>query len=133
MLTLVATAALSVAATSTQPFSCPSGDYCGSCPSGRANYDTIHLMLGSESLGLKQFHASFQEAVAIFKEYPGIHTDDTSYAHMTVQYLCCLNSTQLATVRRILLQRPFPKLEVRFGDVICRTASMIVKGECTVW
>lgn len=130
MLLLAAAAALSVTASLSPPFSCPSGDYCGSCPSGHANYDTIHLMLGSESPGLKQFHTSFREAVGIFKQYPGIRTDDVSDAHMTVQYLCCLSSTQLATVRRVLSQHhPFPKLQVRFEEVICRTASMIVKGE----
>ena len=44
---------------------------------------------------------------------------------MTVQYLCCLNATQMATVRRVVAAHPFPKLAVHFGEVICRTASFI--------
>ena len=44
---------------------------------------------------------------------------------MTVQYLCCLNATQMATVRRVVAAHPFPRLAVHFGEVICRTASFI--------
>ena len=44
---------------------------------------------------------------------------------MTVQYLCCLNATQMATVRHVVAAHPFPKLAVHFGEVICRTASFI--------
>jgi hypothetical protein len=110
-------------------FSCPSGHYCGSCPDGSANFDTIHLMLGDRTPGLKQFHASVRAAVAMFQRFPGIRSNDVADTHMTVQYLCCLNSTQLGTVRRILRQHPFPKLAVRFGHVICRTASFIVQAD----
>jgi hypothetical protein len=67
-------------------FSCPSGGYCSACRAGHANYDTIHLMLGSDSAGLTQFHASAREAIAMFQQYPGIHTDDAADAHTTVQY-----------------------------------------------
>ena len=107
------------------PFSCPSGGYCGSCPAGYANWDTIHPMLFNTSPGLKQFHSSVAEAVAMFKQYPGIRTDDVADTHMSVQYLCCLNSTQMATVRHVVAAHPFPKLAVRFGEVICRTVSFI--------
>lgn len=110
-------------------FSCPSGNYCGSCSNGSANYDTIHLMLGSGSPGLRQFHASMREAVAMFQQFPGIRSTDVAYPHMTVQYLCCLNITQLATVRRVIERHPFPKLAVRFERVICRTASFIVEAD----
>ena len=101
------------------PFSCPSGGYCGSCPTGYANWDSIHPMLFNTSPGLKQFHSSVVEAVAMFKQYPGIRTDDVADTHMSVQYLCCLNSTQMATVRHVVAAHSFPKLAVRFGEVIC--------------
>ena len=61
----------------------------------------------------------------MFRHYPGIRSDDASDTHMSVQYLCCLNSTQMATVRKVVAALPFPKLRARFGDVICRTASFI--------
>ena len=131
------------------PFSCPSGGYCGSCPSGSGNWDSIHPMLLNSSPGLKQFHASVAAAVAMFRHFPGaqrgrpptrcwiwvsglrllraagIRTDDAKDTHMTVQYLCCLNATQMATVRRVVAAHPFPRLAVHFGEVICRTASFI--------
>jgi uncharacterized surface protein with fasciclin (FAS1) repeats len=107
------------------PVACPSGGYCGGCPAGFSNWDSIHLLLGNGSPGLKQLHTSVDEAVAIFRRYPGIRSDDASDTHMSVQYLCCLNSTQMATVRKVVATHPFPKLRALFGDVICRTASFI--------
>lgn len=103
-LLLAATAATSgtAVAPSPPPFSCPSGRYCGSCPAGYKNWDSIHLMLGNGSPGLKQFHANVDAAVATFRKYPGIHTDDAKDTHMSVQYLCCLNVTQMATTRKIV-------------------------------
>ena len=115
--------------TASNNFSCPSGNYCGSCNKTHANYDTIHLMIGNTTAGLQQFHRSVREAVDMFRSYPGVRTDDVADAHMTVQYLCCLDGEQLKTVRRVIAGRPFPKLEVRFERVICRTASFIVQAD----
>ena len=48
---------------------------------------------------------------------------------MTVQYLCCLNATQLKAARSVLAARTFPHLSVRFTRIICRTASFIVLAD----
>ena len=108
------------------PVACPSGGYCsGGCQAGYSNWDSIHLLLGNGSPGLKQLHSSVNEAVSVFRRFPGIRTDDASYTHMSVQYLCCLNATQIETVRRVVKRHPFPALHARYGDVVCRTASFI--------
>ena len=94
---LLALAAACSAAAPPPPFSCPSGGYCGSCPAGYKNWDSIHLLLADSSPGLKEFHKSVDEAVAMFRKYPGIHTDDAKDTHMSVQYLCarCLTTTDV--------------------------------------
>ena len=123
----VPAAARAAAVLSPPPFSCPSGGYCGSCPAGSLNWDSIHFMLLNTSPGLKQFHAAINDAVSMFRSFPGINSDDHADTHLTVQYLCCLNATQMATVRKVVAAHIplFPKLAVRFGEVICRTVSFI--------
>lgn len=123
----VVSATTSAAPPPPTPFSCDSGNYCPSCPTGNgSNWDSIHLMLGSAHPGLQQLHRSMAEAVSIFRAAgSGIRSDDVSYAHMTVQYVCCIDPAQLLKLEAIVAARPFPKLVVRFERVICRTSSFI--------
>jgi hypothetical protein len=127
---LVLLAASFSAATSSSPVTCPSGNYCGGCPTGQSNWDTIHLMLGDGSPGLQELHASMAEALEMLRAMgPGIRTDDVHDAHMTVQYLCCLTPSQAVTAAEVIARHPFPKLSVRFQAVVCRTASFIIRAD----
>ena len=112
------------------PIQCPSGNYCGGCAANASNWDTIHLMLGFDSVGLRQLHQSMAEAVSMFRAAgPGIRSDDVLYAHSTVQYLCCLTLEQLGIAAAVLAAHPLPRTPVRFEQVICETASFIALAD----
>ena len=110
---------------------CTSALYCpATCSDMPGNVSSYVLMAGSEhtlmgnTTGERQLHASVVRMVnAVEKDFGPVTNNMAGGLHLSFQYLCCYNRTELARIEAIMAAVRWEPVSVRFTRVVC-AASM---------
>ena len=111
----------------TPSFGCTRAEYCDACPN--ATREAV-AMAGSEaslmgnSTGERQLHASVVDMVAaVSRRWGPVANDVSEGLHLSFQYLCCYNNTELRRISKAMATVRWRPIPVRFSRVVC-AASM---------
>jgi hypothetical protein len=118
--------AMSIRGTTAVP-ECTSASYCPAICSGMpGNSSSYVAMAGSEhalmgnTTGERQLHASVVRMVAaVEKRFGPVQNDVAARLHLSFQYLCCYNRTELARIETIMAAVRWKPVRVRFTRVVC--------------
>ena len=109
-------------------FECTSASYCDPC----TNDTTQIQMSGStrslmgNSTGEKQLQLAVHHMVeTVNKRFGNVSNDVESHLHLSFQYLCCYNKTELQLIARALSTVRWQPVPVRFSRVVC-AADMVI-------
>ena len=119
-----------------QSWGCTSASYCPSTCSGLVptsdNASSYVPMTGSarplmgNSTGERQLHMSVVRMVdAVEARFGPVTNDVAEGLHLSFQYLCCYNRTELARIEAIMAAVRWEPVHVRFTRVVC-AASMVL-------
>lgn len=119
-----------------ESWGCTSASYCPSTCSGLAptsdNASSYLPLAGSErplmgnSTGERQLHASVVRMVnAVELRFGQVTNDVAEGLHLSFQYLCCYNRTELAHIEAIMAAVRWEPVRVRFTRIVC-AGSMVL-------
>ena len=88
------------------------------CPSGRSFKGVVYDVVDGNDAGLKPFHAVANKATSLLPSFGAIAVTPQSGYHMSLAYLCCLNSTEHTIVNQAIADncgKGWPTLDVQFA------------------
>ena len=117
-------------AVASDSFQCTRAEYCDATCDG--TNDTLIPMAGSltslmgNSSGERQLHASVVRMVrTVETQFGPVGNDVENGLHLSFQYLCCYNRTELEQIEAAMKTVRWQPIEVRFTRVVC-AASMVL-------
>ena len=112
-------------------FECTSAEYCpASCPAPALSaavpmVGSTRLLMGN-STGERQLHAAVTRMVgAVTQRFGNVTNDMSGGLHLSFQYLCCYNRTELARVEAAMASVAWEPVRVSFRRLVC-AASMVL-------
>ena len=106
---------------------CAAADYCNSpiCPNGTTQMSgTLHPLMG-KSVGEAQLKSSVQSAMDAVQKFGPLSNPSIDGLHLSFQYLCCYNKTELAGIARAIRSVKWEPIPVTFTQIVCSASEFV--------
>ena len=106
---------------------CEAAEYCNAatCPAGAITMaGTLHPLMGN-STGEQQLRASVRLAMKAVQLFGPLRNPSIGGLHLSFQYLCCYNQTELAGISRAIRAVKWEKVPVTFTRIVCAGSEFV--------
>ena len=113
---------------------CQSVNYCDkpTCPADTAQMSgTLHPLVGN-STGEVQLRASVRRSMAAMARFGPISNPSIdTFLHLSFQYLCCYNKTELAGIAKAIQGVKWAPISVTFTRIVCAGSEFVALASPT--
>ena len=106
---------------------CEAAEYCNAatCPAGAVTMaGTLHPLMGN-STGEQQLRASVRRAMEAVQRFGPLSNPSIDGLHLSFQYLCCYNQTDLAGISQAIRAVKWEMVPVTFTRIVCAAGEFV--------